>query len=290
MYTIDCVIVTFNPNINTLQSLVISLLGQVRNIYIIDNSSDCKYNIEVPENVRIIRLVRNYGIAYAQNYGILISLSYYSDFILISDQDTIYPKNYVKDMISLFSIFDKTAGVSPVFVDSKSNVTFPSYYMTKYRFKKFYPYNGIYEVSQTISSGLIINSKYLPDIGLMNEDFFIDWVDTEWCWRAIKKGYKVLLNSNVKIYHNFGDRYLNLFNKNITIRNHIRHYYITRNAFYLSLYCKHISIYHRIYLFIFSFKYIFGYPILSKNHLLNLRFVLLGFIHGLFKRMGSLSN
>jgi len=39
----------------------------------------------------------------------------------------------------------------------------------------------------------------------MNEDLFIDWVDFEWCWRARKKGYKIIGNANVVITHQLGD-------------------------------------------------------------------------------------
>ena len=42
-----------------------------------------------------------------------------------------------------------------------------------------------------MSSGMMIDLSKIKDIGFFKEEFFIDEVDLEFCYRAIKKGYKV---------------------------------------------------------------------------------------------------
>jgi len=286
---IDVVIVIYNPNEEQVKSLIFSLLNQVRRIYIIDNSLNPFFEFR-NDKVIIIRLNNNYGIAYAQNLGISLSLKNNSDFILLSDQDTLYPFNYINKLIDVFYMYDNVAAVAPVFIDSKSNSIFPAIYKTRFAFRRFFPISGVYSVSHAIASGLLLNSKFLPDIGFMDQDLFIDWVDIEWCWRANKKGYKILVNSDIHITHNLGDKYYNILNRDITIRNHIRHYYITRNAFYLSIYSDYLDLIHKFFLFFNSFKYLIGYPIFSKPHFLNLKFVILGFYHALIKKMGPYQN
>lgn len=157
-------------------------------------------------------------------------------------------------------------------------------------FKKINPKNGLHEVFQTIASGKILNSKYLDDVGLMDENLFIDWVDLEWCWRAGKKGYKIIGNADVIITHQLGDEATNLGFREVNLRSPIRHYYITRNAFYLALNDKSLDLIHRITLFFKSFRYVVGFPILSKPHLKHLKYVLLGFWHGITGKLGKLDD
>ncbi|MCT7630669.1 hypothetical protein N5U06_07925 [Aliarcobacter butzleri] len=211
-----------------------------------------------------------------------------TDFIMLSDQDTCYPENYIENMLKVFSYDKRLAAVAPKFIDSnkKSNDGFIKVYPIF--FKQIFPRNGIHEVMQVIASGKILNVKYLNDIGLMKEELFIDWVDLEWCWRARKKGYKILGNADVVINHQLGDNSKNLGFREVNLRSHIRHYYITRNTFYLALYSNNLDLLHRITLFFKSFRYIVGYPILAKPHLMNLKYVLLGFCHAITKKLGKL--
>ena len=98
----------------------------------------------------------------------------------------------------------------------------------------------------------------------MEEDLFIDWVDLEWCWRAIHMGYFIVGNADVVIEHRLGDRSINLGSRGINLRAPSRHYYITRNAFYLATRCKYLDIWHRINICFKGFGYLFGYTFLAK--------------------------
>jgi rhamnosyltransferase len=102
-------------------------------------------------------------------------------------------------------------------------------------FKKIYPINGKHEVFQRIASVMIIKTEFLHNIGLMCEQLFNDWVDIERCWRAIKKGYKIIGNADVIINHRLGSTSNSILYRSITLRNPLRHYYITRNAFFFHL-------------------------------------------------------
>jgi len=171
---------------------------------------------------------------------------------------------------------EKVAAAGPLFIDTHTGKL--QFFVKKglLGFKRIYPKQGKHKVLQLIASGTIINAKYLPDIGLMMEALFIDWVDMEWCWRARKKGYKIIGNADIIISHKLGEKSKNIGFRNVNIRSHIRHYYITRNAFYLALYSKDLDIFHRVLLFLKSFRYILGYPLLAKPHLTNLKYCLLG--------------
>lgn len=286
------VYVTYNPNTELLSKSLNSIVSQVDKVTIVDNTpnKDKKLEMLKTNSVEIIYLEDNYGVAYAQNIGIKKALGENCDYVMLSDQDTIYPDNYISDMIKVFDIYDNVGAVAPKFIDGmkKSYGGFIS--LTPIIFRRFFPQSGLHEVMQVIASGKILNAKYLSDIGLMDEELFIDWVDLEWCWRARKKGYKIIGNADVVIEHQHGDSSKDIGFREVILRSPIRHYYTTRNAFHLALRDKSLDILHRITLFFRSFRYIVGYPILSKPHLTHLKYVLLGFWHGITGKLGKLKG
>lgn len=286
------VLVTYNPDKESLLRLISSIEQQVSEIVIVDNTPGRCELLETISTgkIEIIYLKSNMGIAYAQNVGIQRSLEKSADYIMLSDQDTVYPVNYIKDMLEVFKTAENIAAVAPAFLDKnkKSRDGFIS--LTPLIFKSFFPQSGFHEVMQVISSGKILKAEHLKKTGLMDESLFIDWVDLEWCWRAGKKGFKIIGNADVVIQHQLGDSSRNIGFREVNIRSPLRHYYITRNAFHLALRDKSLDRPHRVTLFLKSFRYIVGYPILSKPHLMHLRYVLLGFWHGIRGRLGKLDD
>ncbi len=290
---IDAVIVTYNPNSILLNKCIDSVIREVRYIYIVDNNSkELEYNLN--DKIKLIKLNSNFGVAFAQNIGIKKSLKEDSGYILLSDQDSIYPENYIKKMVMALENIrdkDKVAVIVPLFSDPKQ-VKINEGFIRKsiVGVRKFYPEDGLHEIFQAIASGMILNTKLLSDIGLMREDLFIDFIDLEWCWRARKHGYKIIGNADVIITHQLGDKVINLCGKLITLRSIYRHYYITRNGLYLALRSDNINMWYRIILFGKSIKYVIGFTVLSRPHIMQFKYTMLGFWHGVIGRMGKLNG
>jgi rhamnosyltransferase len=286
------IIVTYKPNIEILERCINSLVNQVNKLIIVDNTPDkCELleRFRKISNVEIIYLTDNYGIAYAQNVGIKRALKEGADYILLSDQDTIYPLDYVEKMLECFKE-DKVAASGPLFYSINERKIHPFIKKGFLGFKKIYPKNRKHEVFQIISSGMIIRTEFLPNIGLMCEQLFMDWIDLEWCWRAIKKGYKIIGNADVIINHRLGNTSKSILYRSVTLRNPLRHYYITRNAFYLALRSNSLDFLHKLTLFFKSFRYIIGFTLLSKPHFLNFIYTLKGFYHGITGKLGKLDE
>ncbi|WP_081949081.1 glycosyltransferase family 2 protein [Litchfieldella xinjiangensis] len=282
-YKIDAVVVTYKPNFEILTSLIDSISNQVSCIYVINNgTTQASYKFS---NVVWCDLGENKGIAHALNVGLRMSLASGSDFVLISDQDTIYPAGYINNMLSNTSSND--AAIAPRFHDQVSG-SYSSFYISglSYFIKKKVDY-GLVEISQAISSGLVVSSDVIRNIGGFREDLFIDWVDFEWCWKVKKNGYNIVGNANVIIEHRLGDTSKKIGNREIGIRSPLRHYYITRNAFYLAIYSNDLCVRYRIVLFFKSFRYILAFPLLVAPRAKNLKAVLLGFLHGLKGKLGK---
>ena len=120
------VVVTYNPDINLLRVSLGSLIHQVDKVLVVDNSTnlDCTNKCLVDgvftHKLHVISLGRNTGIGYAQNFGIRQALKSGADFILTSDQDSIYPADYVKNMVSAYRHISKRLNVgciAPAFAD-----------------------------------------------------------------------------------------------------------------------------------------------------------------------------
>jgi rhamnosyltransferase len=282
---VNAVVVTFNPDIKKLRNLVDSIFNQVNMVFIINNSESINFSFCKYGNVEVHNLGENYGIAYAANIGLQKSCELGAEYVLISDQDTLFPIDYVKSLVNSFN--NNTAAVSPAFYDSVSNLKSLFYVSSTCFFNKSYINTGCFDIYQAIASGLLIKHDSLNSIGFFDTDLFMDWVDFEWCWRARAKGFKIIGNADVVIQHQLGDSSKDLGFTKVNLRSPIRHYYITRNGFYLALYSKNLDLGHRVIMFFKIFRYIVGYSILSKPHSKHLKAVLIGFWHGVTKKLGK---
>ena len=81
-----------------------------------------------------------------------------------------------------------------------------------------------------ITSGTLFSRSAFKEVGLMDETFFIDYIDYEWCLRAKSKNLKILKVKDAILYHNMGDKTINFFCIQKPLhKNNMRHYYIIRN-------------------------------------------------------------
>lgn len=226
------VLVTYNPDIIQLTKTLYSLEKQCDKIVIVQND-DSDLEIE-NEKVDIISLKKNYGIAYAQNKGIMSALNNNADFILFSDQDTIFPENYINMCLRSYDenkVDNKIGAIVPLFFNENKN-QLSQIMITKN--KAITPKIGnIYFLAHAISSGSFVPVDSIKKIGMMNERMFIDYVDNEWCWRANKLGYKIICDTRICINHNMGDNFKKVFGKKFVVYSNFRNYFFFRNSYYL---------------------------------------------------------
>lgn len=281
---IIAIIICYKTTEQDIKKTLSSIYNQVESVIIVNNDST-KYDYSMYKNVINIILGDNYGIAYAQNIGIKKAIEMDSDYILLSDQDTIYPENYIESFYPYIEQ-NKASMYCPVFFDTISKSYAPVV------LKKLIPIYNICEptyVEQAIASGSIINLNCLNNVGLMNEALFIDYVDHEFCWRLISKGYKILTIPSIVITHSLGKCQKTILNKKITIWSDIRYYYLIRNSIYLSFYCKHIDFKDRIKLQFSAFTYSRTYFLL-KHNLKSIALIIKAIFDGLFKKLGRKSK
>ena len=225
------IIVCFNPEVDRLIKLCSNLIHQKSKIVLVDNSFNSCLNDMVNQNIELIQLGDNLGIAKAQNIGIQHAIKQSADIFVFFDQDSEIENSFLQNLIAPFSL-SKALVTSPVFYDKSQGFRFPSYRLSKYGlFKKVIDTNGNYNVDVIISSGSATNRKTIELVGLMNEDYFIDFVDTEWSLRCKSKNVPIKVISNAKMIHAIGEKSIDLKVLRLFVHSPARTYYKVRNSF-----------------------------------------------------------
>lgn len=241
MPNIHAIIVTFNPEVQNVLSLISALENQVSHIWVVDNGSknDISLISGCTENVSVLTLGHNVGIAKAQNIGIKNGMNNNADYFVFFDQDSSIGKEFISGLYIAFKKLNAErdiAAIGPVFKDTRFGFMYPQIRLNSFGTRKRIvpsPNTGPLSLSFIISSGMFTSKSVLDKVGLMNEDLFIDYVDTEWCLRARGMEYQIYANTDVCMDHAIGDNNLKFLIWKLPVHSALRRYYRMRNMYYL---------------------------------------------------------
>lgn len=236
---IYAVIISYNPNVKNLENLIKSLLAQKVSVILVDNAST-PFLLNNSLVVEKITLSSNSGIAKAQNIGIRAAMLNNAEYIIFFDQDSSIENNFIKNIHDDY-LFLKNKGINvgaigPRFIDERFNFYYKALDMQKNGLRKKIDVSNIKEpihAAVLISSGSFVEVEALNKIGLMRENYFIDYVDTEWCIRAESLGFENYISSKAVMKHAIGDDVLQFKYFNVPVHSPFRRYYRVRNAYYL---------------------------------------------------------
>lgn len=221
------VVVTFHPDEAVLRELLDRLAPQVGEILVVDNNPAADDSVwetlrgagDVHPQVRLVRLGDNLGIARAFNVGLEVAISEGFSHVLLSDQDSRPDRNMVAGLLQAeartVARGCRVAAVGPVYQDEVTGITFP--FQVKEAGRPFYTRKHVstehpdIETLSLISSGTLIRTDVLESVGGMLEPLFIDYVDVEWCLRAIARGYVVVGTNDAVMRHRRGDECLSVW-------------------------------------------------------------------------------
>ncbi len=224
---ICAVVVSYNPEVYSFIELLRRLIPQVDYLIVVDNSvteNDDAFVFLVhsdisQDRVALVRLGGNYGIATALNVGIAIALQEGAKFVLLSDQDSLPAEDMVPNLLEAYEALaergEDVGAVGPTFTDLYTGLIYP--FQAQLPGKFFYGHqaatneNPHVEALTLITSGTLIPTHVLRDVGLMREDFFIDQVDIEWCHRVRSKGYRLFGTGWAQMYQRMGETYLRVW-------------------------------------------------------------------------------
>jgi GT2 family glycosyltransferase len=102
------------------------------------------------------------------------------------------PQRSVRGFPTPWAIFCEAAGLSRIF---PRNPAFGAYRMA------WFTYDREAEVDQPMGTFLLIPRPVLEDVGLLDERFPIFFNEVDWCYRARRRGWKILFTPDVEIVH-----------------------------------------------------------------------------------------
>ncbi|WP_166224510.1 glycosyltransferase family 2 protein [Pseudomonas atagonensis] len=292
--SICAVVITFHPDLDRLEQLICSLATQVNTIVIVDNGSfesldDFAAAQNLPDQLVVLSLDDNFGIAHAQNVGIDYARKVRSSHVILFDQDSCPEPTMTAELYqSAFELQQsgvRLAAVAPAYKDSEQGSLSSFVRVGLFGFKRLACTEGdrVVEADFLIASGSLIPMSVIDDVGEMDASLFIDHVDTEWCFRAKSKGYKLFGVCQAEMLHSLGDRRIRVWFlrwRTIPYHSPFRYYYMFRNSVllqrrsYMPVNWKVADLTRCIVVFLF-----FG--IFSSSRSASLKMMLRGFRDGL---------
>lgn len=242
------IVVLYKPDDYFLDRVKI-ISKQVDRVIIYDNSDindvieQNRSKIQSVDNAIFLSCGQNLGIAVALNYGAKYAVDNDYDFYITFDQDTTIPEDYIARIVESYHKTDNVGVIGPIYNDQnvKRESRFPVKKGPLVVRKRLSGTRGIYDVINVISSGSLYPVGVFKNAGYFIDEYFIDYVDNEYCLRLLFSGYRVCVDSSIVINHALGNRTENtlLFKFSPTNYPYYRKYYMTRNRLYM--YKKYFS-------------------------------------------------
>jgi rhamnosyltransferase len=140
-----------------------------------------------------------------------------------------------------------------------------------------------------ITSGSMVRRDVVEQIGFPRSDFFIDFVDYEYCLRIRSRGYKIAVVTQAMLYHEVGKaRKLRFF----LGRQHLwsqhrpfREYYYSRNLAY-SIWWLYPSLAAKVFLLLHLTRHAVGVALFGPHRLAALKKMVQGFADGCRASLG----
>lgn len=241
------IVVSYEPDTTVLLSLLDQISAQT-DFLLIDNASR---NLEefLPiakaksRCLGVHALPENIGLASAMNLGLREVKEAGYAFAVLFDQDSQVPPSFFVDMQMAYTKAQglcqaPVAAIGPRIVSLRDESPMPFKLFSRF-FKRsdirIVGSEQLYRADFLISSGCLFVMKHLDVIGEMKDEYFIDNIDLEWCFRAKSKGFEIVGTDYAKLHHSIGVEDDSLLVRKGVMVSHspLRSYYSTRNRFAL---------------------------------------------------------
>jgi rhamnosyltransferase len=212
---ICAVVVTFQPDPG-LPARLQHIQRQVARIIVVDNASDPLGRAILDEAVKpidaeIIHNASNLGVAAALNQGVRRARELGFEWALTLDQDSQASGDMVEELCKAYQALrdpDRVAILAPQVIEIELDRRAP---FLRRRLACFYERarcekRVLEDIIMVITSGALLRIAAFEVVGAFREDFFIDYVDSEFCLRAQRHGYSIAAACRAELYHRLGHR------------------------------------------------------------------------------------
>lgn len=174
------VIIAYNPDAGFAQRIE-AIVRETRYVWIIDNGS-----MQPPrlKSTQLISLGQNMGIAHAQNVGLDLAFSAGCDGVILFDHDSVPQQGFTPALWTSYTENGARCIVGARIFDRNTREFAKHPVRQGLFFKRASSDLPITNALLAIASGTLITRKIFEAVGRMRADFFIDYVDWEYCLRA----------------------------------------------------------------------------------------------------------
>lgn len=244
------VILTYHPDQAVLLDLVRAVCPQLDALVIVDNGTAWEpapllaaLDGGLRDRVHFIWLAENLGVGAGHNRGIAWAREQGCSHVLILDQDSVPAQGMVATLMRAAGDMEargmRVGAMGPQYRDRYTGarsgfVTLGTLSMRRIACADA---DAVMETDFIISSGALISMRVLDEVGLMDESFFIDHVDTEWIFRARSRGYRTFGACGALMQHALGTATLRVWmgrGRNVALHRPERNYYLFRNTLLLA--------------------------------------------------------
>lgn len=247
MYKILACITAYQDKFS-LEKCILSIKQQtylIDKILIIDNSPLPLLTNNFKQELIVIKhYPENIGISGGLKIAIQCAIANNYDFLWTFDQDSQPSPELLEKLLETYRAIKSRENIgiiAPLAVDKITGQEWHGINFNGYQFQEAEHHKiaqDYYCCDAVITSGSLISIPIAKQVPPPDENFFIDAVDWEYCWKFRQDNYNVVVAKNAILDHRFGNsRQIKIFpiSKLITIYNYspLRYYYIHRNYTYL---------------------------------------------------------
>jgi len=244
-----------NDTLSCLKSLhAIKNYNYSVNILVVNYSNDGNDAQKITNTYPSVNLINksgNLGFSKANNIGILKALKLGADYVLLLNNDTLVSLDFLDLLFHYLEENHKVAAVSPKIYFAKGFEFHKKRYIAKdlgrviwyaggqIDWKNMYSshrgvdeadhgqYDDLSETDHISGCCVLIRKSALEQIGLLNEDLFLYWEDTDWSIRAKRLDWQLKIFPKAYIWH-----------KNASSSSSgstLQDYYLTRNRLWIGM-------------------------------------------------------
>jgi GT2 family glycosyltransferase len=186
-------------------------------------------------SVSILELEKNLGYAAGNNAGIQYAMESCADYVMILNNDTIISSSMLSELVK-FAESNQNAGmVGPkMYCYEPDNTIFATGSFINWSkgdtfnrgifqpASKFDKYQNPEAVDYIVGCGVLVSSRLIKKIGVLDPDYYLNFEDVDWGLRAWREGFEVWYLPQAVMWHKISSTLGQASPANT--------YYMTRNA------------------------------------------------------------
>ena len=282
------IVVTYEPELNNLKRLTQCAQKTGFTTIVVDNSEKCPVEPkDIEGTAQIVRMHGNAGIAAAQNAGIRRAKELGAEILGFFDQDSDADEKLLETLENALGVLGECV-TAPIALEKDTLEEYPVHRLNRFGLPKDVFVKGQekpVQVDLVISSGTMTTAGVFEKTGLFDEDFFIDFVDVEWCLRCKKAGVPIFVIPDAVLLHKIGSGDVAVGDKKILVHSPMRTYYKVRNSFLL--FYKKAGVLFTIRQILPAVLHNFLLIFSAKDKGAYCKYYFLGILHGIFGIRGE---